>query len=72
LIEDVPIAQAAEALLAQLEEELGSDTYRDAYANGAAHSIELTANEVLSTTIGSMTNIGSISDGRIRVRSTLR
>ena len=62
LIEDVPIAQAAEALLAQLEEELGSDTYRDAYANGAAHSIELTAKDVLSTTSGSMTNIGSVSD----------
>jgi predicted ATPase/class 3 adenylate cyclase len=74
LIEDVPITQAAEELLAQLEKELGSDTYRDAYATGTARSIELTAKEVLSTASGSgsVTNIGSVSDGRIRVRSTLR
>ena len=48
LIDDVPITQAAEELLAQLEKELGSDAYRDAYAAGTAHSIELTAKEVLT------------------------
>lgn len=60
--ENVPITQAAEELLAQLEEELGSDTYLDAYATGTARSIELTAKEVLSAASGSVTNIGSASD----------